>query len=168
VAAQSRGGALESYQASLEISAREYDQAAQLLSAQSAVITLEAISTADSSNSELQRGLAARADGMAAALKRGLAWAGALDLYKESLAIRQRIAAAKPSDLTAQLEPHFSEVRIGETLMEMGHSSSGQKDWSSALESYQAALDIVQKAAAADAANTTRGAYTGVPCAAQY
>src|SRR5262249_19098052 len=73
---------------------------------------------------------------------------GALQAYQNGHAIRQKLAAADPSNTTWQRDLSVSFERVGDVLREQGQLAE-------ALKAYQDSLTIRQKLAAADPSNTT-------------
>jgi tetratricopeptide (TPR) repeat protein len=70
----------------------------------------------------------------------------ALEQYRESLKIRQRLAAADPRDARAQRDLSVSFDNIGDVLLQQGEVEK-------ALEQYREGLKIAQRLAAADPRN---------------
>ena len=69
--------------------------------------------------------------------------AGALQAYRESLAIRARLAAADPSNAGWQRDLSVSQEKVGDVLLAQG-------DLAGALQAYRESLAIGARLAAAD------------------
>lgn len=74
--------------------------------------------------------------------------AGALKAYRESLAVRQRLAAADPSNAGWQRDLSYSFTLIGQVLMR-------QEQWREALPWLEQSLEIDERLAALDPTNAT-------------
>jgi tetratricopeptide (TPR) repeat protein len=73
---------------------------------------------------------------------------GALDAYRESLAIRKRLAQADPSNATWQRDLSISHNNVGNVLRDQGNLDG-------ALDAYRDSLAIARRLAQADPSNAT-------------
>ncbi|MHB1308881.1 MAG: tetratricopeptide repeat-containing protein, partial [Limisphaerales bacterium] len=74
--------------------------------------------------------------------------AGALQAYRESLTVRQRLASADPSHAGWQRDLSYSQTLIGQVLMK-------QEQWREALPHLEKSLLIDERIAALDPTNVT-------------
>ncbi|MHB9007233.1 MAG: tetratricopeptide repeat protein, partial [Limisphaerales bacterium] len=72
--------------------------------------------------------------------------AGALQAYRASLTVSQRLASADPSNAGWQRDLSVSQERVGDVLMAQG-------DLAGALQAYREALTVTQRLASADPSN---------------
>ena len=75
--------------------------------------------------------------------------AGALESYRDSLAIRERLAQSDPGNAVGRQDLAVTYVRIGDML-------AGQDDPAGALKSYRDGLAIFDRLAQLDSGNTSR------------
>ena len=74
--------------------------------------------------------------------------AGALTAYRESLAIRERLAASDPSNASWQRDLSVSHTKVGDVLVAQG-------DGAGALTAYRESLAIRERLAASDPSNAS-------------